>query len=405
MTNGRKEKEVVMVLEAETKAVVPIIESCAAAGLHVIAGSSKRYCCGFYCHGTRQRVIYPSPELKPDECIDEILGFLKRRRIDVLFPAGDLMTYLVAKRQDQFRRFTRMVLPPYEVFMHGRDKTLTLKAAARAGCPIPLTWYPQEQDLQQIAREASYPVLIKPAVGHGARGITFCRTADELISNYRRIETDYGQSFVQEYVPQTGMQYKVDVILDGSQNLLAGVVYAKLRYYPPTGGSSVLNKTEHRPDILESALKTLRQLKWVGFCDFDFITDPRDNVVKLMEINPRFPESYRATVAAGVDMTRILYRLAKGETVQPQLAYDKDRYVRFLFGDIMWFLTTRSNRWTARPSFFDFFRSDMMYQLVRANDFGPVMGYLLANLSLLWDKQAREFRLRFRNVQSPRPTS
>jgi len=46
-----------------------------------------------------------------------------------------------------------------------------------------------------------------------------------------------------------------------------------------------LNKTVHRPDILEFALKVLREMKWVGFCDFDFISDPRDEVVKLA-INP-----------------------------------------------------------------------------------------------------------------------
>ena len=377
---------------------MPIIESCAAAGLRVVVGSAKRYCSGFYCRCVRERVVYPDPKDQSAACAEFLLDLLERRRISVLFSVGDVMTNLVARHQDALRRFTRVLLPPYEVFVQGRSKIGTLKAAARGGCPIPMTWYPQDQPIEKIAAEAAYPVLIKPAVAAGARGITLCASADELLAKFGEVQFDHGESFVQEFVPQTGTQYKVDVILDREQRLLAGVVYSKLRYYPPTGGSSVLNRTEHRPDILESALKVLRELKWVGFCDFDFITDPRDNVVKLMEINPRFPESYRATVAAGLDMTRIMYRLAAGESPEPQLEYRDNQYLRFLFGDIMWFLTTTDNRWKARPSFLDFFRNDTIYQVVRSNDVGPVMGYLLENASILWDKEKREFRLRRRRA-------
>lgn len=389
-----KQQETVFVLEAHAKAAVPVIESCGRMGLYVLAGSSRRYNCGFYSHFTRDRVVYPSPKHEPEGCIGFIMNLLQRRRISVLFPVGDIMTDLVAKHQDEIRKFTRLVLPPYATFVQGRDKIPTLKAAERAGCPIPRTWYPETQALGEIARQVDYPVLIKPAIGVGARGITYCRAEKELVGEFPAVEASFGPCFVQEYVPQTGVQYKVDAIVDHRQNPLAAVVYAKLRYYPPTGGSSVLNRTEHRPDILESALKVLKELKWFGFCDFDFITDPRDKVVKLMEINPRYPESYRATVAAGLDMTRIMYQLAMGEDPSPQLSYAEGKYVRFLFGDIMWFLTSGQNRWKTRPSFFDFFRSDTIYQLERACDWGPVMGYILDNLTMLWDKEERQFKLR-----------
>ncbi len=190
------------------------------------------------------------------------------------------------------------------------------------------------------------------------------------------------------------MQYKVDAVMDQQQKLYAAVVYAKLRYYPPEGGSSVLNKTELRPDILNPAIEIMKKLKWVGICDFDFITDPCDGVVKLMEINPRFPESYQATVAGGVDMTKIIYQLAMGTRSKPQMEYKENQYNRFLFGDIMWFLKTKENRWAARPSFFEFFRKDTFYQLIRKNDLGPMMGYILQNLSMLWNKKERQFILR-----------
>ena len=343
----------VLILEVHAKASIPIIESCKAMGLYVIAGSFKKHCCGLYSRAVDQKIIYPSPIFNVTECKEYLLNFLRNNQVSVMFPVGGDMTYLIAANQEAFRKYTRFVLPDEEIFKAGYSKILTLKTARKAGCPIPRTWYPKEQNLNEIAGMiTNYPVLIKPDVGTGARGIKFCYNKKELLDNFPKIESEFGISFIQEFIPQTGVQYKVDAVMDFSQKLLSGVVYAKLRYYPPNGGSSVLNKTEYRPDILQQAVSVMKELKWVGFCDFDFITDPRDGVVKLMEINPRFPESYRATVIAGVDMTKIIYELAMGQTPQTQLEYKTGMYLRFLFGDIMWFLTTKENRFKVKPFFF-----------------------------------------------------
>lgn len=391
-----------MVLEAQAKASLPIIESCHQMGLRVIAAAPSKYCAGYYCKGVRQRFHYPSARTHPNHAVESILRYLRTHDIEVLFPVGDLITDLIARRQDDFRKCTRLVLPAYNVFVKGRSKIPTLQAAELARCPIPKTWYPSQRGLDEVARIAEYPVLIKPTIGVGARGLTYCENANSLLRAYAGVEKEYGECFVQEFVPQSGMQYKVDCILDRGQQPLAAVAYAKLRYYPPNGGSSVLNMSQHRPDIIENALKVLRQLNWYGFCDFDFITDPRDNVVKLMEINPRYPESYRATVAAGVDMTRIMYDLAMERSPQQQLDYLERRYNRFLIGDIMWFLKTNEDRFRVKPSFFDFFRQDTLYQILRKDNLGPILGYLLENASMLFDKEMREFRLRNKNTRNDR---
>jgi len=311
---------------------------------------------------------------------------------------GHFMTDFIARHQDELRRYTDLVLPPYEVFVKGLNKISTLQAAGWVGCPIPKSWYPKEMTIQDIAGEADFPVLIKPAVSVGARGITYCYSAEELVEKLPKVERHFGDCLVQEFVPQTGTQYKCAIIIDACQELLAGIVYAKLRYYPVNGGSSTLNKTVERSELMDFALKVAKELKWFGTCDFDFITDPRDNVIKLMEINPRFSDTYKMTAVAGQDMTKIIYQLAKGQKPVPQLQYQKDRYMRFLFGDAMWFLKAGGQRFKTKPSFFDFFRSDTSFLMTGTNDLGPMLGYVLENLSMLWDKQSREFRLRRHNV-------
>jgi len=348
-----------------------------------------------YCRGVKERLIYPHSINEPGKVLEVLLDYLKNNEISALFPAGGPMSELVVRNQSEFKKYTNLLLPCYESFKKGLDKILTLKTAKDVGCPIPETWYPEEEPIEEIAQKIKqYPVLIKPAVSSGSRGITFCDNSEKVISNYKKVSEQFGSSFVQEFIPSGGMQYKVDAVMDQQQRLYAGMVYAKLRYYPPMGGSSVLNKTELRPDILEPSVRIMKELKWIGICDFDYITDPRDGVVKLMEINPRFPESYRATVAGGVDMTKIIYKLAVGEKVEPQLDYEIDKYNRFLFGDIMWFLRTKENRWSVKPNFFDFFRRDTYYQLMRKSDFGPILGYLIENMAMFWDSKLRKERIR-----------
>jgi predicted ATP-grasp superfamily ATP-dependent carboligase len=385
----------ILVLEVHAKAALPVLESCKAMGLHVIAGSWKKHCCGIYSRAVSDKIIYPRPDVKPDQCIRFLLDYLQDNNVQMIFPVGDIMTDLIAKHQDRFREATNVLLPPYDIFTKGRNKVQTLKTAKEAGCPIPLTWYPDYIGLDQAMNEIEcYPVLIKPAVSAGARGITVCNDPADIRQHYPVVKEIYGECFIQDFVPQQGIQYKVDAVMDVDHNLLAGVVYEKLRYYPPEGGSSVLNKSVHRPDILDAAVRVMTQLKWVGLCDFDFIQDPRDGIIKLMEINPRFPESFRATVAAGVDMTKILYQLAMGQTPEKQLEYKAGQYNRFLLGDVMWFLKTKENRLKAKPSFFRFWGKDMYYQLIRKNDFGPIGGYILENMEMLWNKKLRQERLR-----------
>ena len=390
-----------MVLEAQAKASLPIIKSAREHGRRVIAAAPHRVCAGLLSRYASDYLVYPSAVDQPEACAGFLLEYLSGGHIDMLYPVGDVMTDLVAQHQDTIRRHTRLVLPQYEVFKAGRDKILTLQAAARAGADIPRTWYPHEQPLEDVAHEASYPCFIKPAISAGARGMTLVDGPEMLVERFPAVEAEYGRLFLQEFVPQHGMQYKVDAVMSPGGTLLAGVVYDKQRYYPSTGGSSVLNCTVHRPDILAMAERVMRELGWVGLCDFDFITDPRDGVVKLIEINPRFPESFRATFVAGVDMVEMLWQLAHDVEPEPVLTYKVGRYLRFLPGDVMWLLTS-GDRFRQLGSWLSFLSPKVTYQVLSLKDPGPFVGYLLENLGMLLDRKKR--RERFRLSQATRKT-
>lgn len=388
------------VFEAEAKAVLAAAETFARMGFRVVAGSSRRHCLGFYSRFVRERVFYPDEVRRPQECVEFLLRLARRRRFEMILPLGDVVTQLVCSRRDEFLKLARLVLVPYETFMIGRDKRRTMKAAARAGVPIPRTWYPDEQPMDEVQREVQYPVLVKPAISNGARGIRYAHNPAELRDQYEQVTREFGPSFVQELIPHQGMQYKTELLLHPDGTVLASFAYEKIRFYPPSGGSSTLNRSCRYPEMVEHSVRFAREIGWYGMCDFDYIRDVRDGRPKLMEINPRVTDTIQIAQWAGVDFFGTLYRVACGEKPAPTTDYRTGMEMRFLPGEILWFLTTKGPRFGIRPSFFRFFGANIRYLVTSWSDPGPTLGYLRDGFSAFLDPGKRKFLFRMPDRRS-----
>lgn len=386
-------KPQVLLIGAEENPALAIMESLARRGIAVHAASHSRLAVGFFSRYAYRRFLYPSPVLDESGFVDRIVDYLRRNEIPVTFVTGDYATFLICKHQDRLRPHTTLPLPDLPTFMKCRDKTATMKLAADLGVPTPRTFDPADSSIEKIAERVAYPVVLKPNVSDGARGISFPADRDELIRNHATTRERYGPCHVQEYIPQTGDQYKAELILDSAGVVQAWCVYHKIRYYPPSGGSSTLNRTVPRGDILDLAARFLRGIGWYGLGDCDFIEDPRDGVPKLMEVNPRFTRSIKIAQRAGVDFPYWLYRMTLGESIMPALDYRSDVYLRYLPADLMWFLRS-SNRFRTSPGFFTLFARDLHYEILSWTDPGPTLAYMLASVRDLLSRERRRHRLR-----------
>ena len=248
----------VFVMESSAKAALPFIESLAKAGIRVDVGCAKRINSGFFSRHCHQRHLYPCPRTDTKKFQKWLIDFLSSRSISVVIPVGHYGALATCQIQDEIRCHSRLLMPDFQTFLSAYAKIPTMHTAQRAGVPIPETWFPTEVPggieavLPEIMR---WPVLVKPSIGVGARGIVLCHTPAELRKRYSEITAAHGECFVQDFVPPGGMQYKVDVLCDQQQKVVAGIVYGKTRMYPPDGGSSVLNFSVHRPDLLESPMR------------------------------------------------------------------------------------------------------------------------------------------------------
>jgi predicted ATP-grasp superfamily ATP-dependent carboligase len=156
---------------------------------------------------------------------------------------------------------------------------------------------------------------------------------------------------IQEYIPQTDLQYECSIFVDEENEVKSAMVFEKNRWFPVHGGSSTLNTSVKDETIVENCSRLMRLINWRGCCDIDLIRDPRDGVAKVMEINPRISGSGKIVLLSGVNLALQMLQMARGEEVTAFHDYKEGVRLRCLYTDFLWFLKSK-DRFKAKPSWF-----------------------------------------------------
>jgi predicted ATP-grasp superfamily ATP-dependent carboligase len=185
-------------------------------------------------------------------------------------------------------------------------------------------------------------------------------------------------------IPPGGDAIGVSLFMDENGKTLASFTHRRLREYPVSGGPSTLRESYHHEEAEAYAEKLLKALKFHGIAMVEFKVDPRDNVPKLMEINPRFWGSLPLAIRAGVDFPYILFCWAMKRAFDMPVQKENVRLRNLLPGDLLYFLAKKGK---VERGFFDFTKtSDELFTL---DDPGPVLGRLLSPVAFLYDPQLR----------------
>ncbi len=381
----------VLLLGAEDTPALPVVWSLTKRNIPITVGSPRKISASGFSRYPVEKCVYPDPAAHTEDFVQWVLQKIQSGNFPVTMGCGEHITFLLSKNKNLFAPYTSIPVVDFETFLLCRNKALTMKTAVTCGVPIPATWFPEEDGIEKVAADAAYPAILKPCFSHGAIGISAVDTPDELISVYNNTRALYGPCIVQEFIPHDGKQYKAELLLDKTHKVKMWGSYAKLRFYPPTGGSSTLNQTVYRKDILDYSENILSHMKWWGMGDCDFIIDPRDGIAKLMEINPRITRTIRILVDAGLDFPYALYRLALGLELHESKHFATDIFLRYLPADIAWFIRSKK-RFRAEPSFFRFFAKNLHYEEWSWHDPLTGLGLWLLLLKDMIDPQQRKKR-------------
>ena len=380
----------VLVTDAQMRNSLAIIRSLGKAGLHVTAGDETRFSTGMFSKYCSDTIVYPKPK-NTEDFTNFMLKTIKENDYEVVFPVTDATVVPLVKEKKKLSKYTIIPFPDYNIFLKAMDKGLTIKAAIENNVPCPKTYFIEDMsDLDEIKDRLNYPVIIKPRIGFGSRGISLCRSKEDLIARYYQVFNEFGHSLIQEYIPK-GDEIGVYTLFNFDSEPRAVCVQRRIRSYPISGGPSTMRETIKHPKLIETAFRLLKAINWVGVAMVEFRVDSRDNIPKLMEINPRFWGSLQLSILSGTDIPYLLYKLVTEGDIKPVMDYKVGVKCRWtLPGDILWYLSS-PNKLKNLPEFLNFNVND---DIMSFNDPGPTLGFMLAAGHYMFDKDMWKFMIR-----------
>lgn len=378
----------VLLLAGHTIQALPVLESLKSSGHTVMVECETKDSYGYYSRYPDRKILKPSCGYDSPEYLDFVVRCIQENRIEVIIPLFDLSAEFVSRNREQLLRHTRLVMPPYEVFLEGYSKDRLMDLCRRHGFAHPKTMPVTMRNLAEAAAYTGFPALIKPDITTGGRGMTLVRSTAEIEAALPGIIGEYGSCTLQEFIPPGGRQFKAHHFRTAAGKLYGSAVVEKLRYYPESGGSSCCNRTIDAPELAKTTGEVLHALGWEGFADFDLIEDPRDGSIRIMEINPRFPASVKSAFKAGVDYATLYVNYCLGRPLQEYICRS-GVYLRYMAFDILWFLKSR-NRFKAKPSWFRFFGRNVFYQDGGLMDPLPALFGSWSGIRKLMDRDLRK---------------
>jgi D-aspartate ligase len=240
-----------------------------------------------------------------------------------LFPTSDRAVAAVARNHEELARSFRMTTIPWDSLRWAHDKRLTYQLANEAGVGAPRTVFPADRRELQ-AGKYEFPVIIKPAVKEEFNRFTAAKAwrvddRPSLLSRYDEAAMLVPPEtiMVQELIPGDGGCQLSFAALCSDGEPIASVVARRIRQFPSDfGRASTFVETVDEPDIVEDSCRVLAALGATGLVEVEFKRDPRDGVIKLLDINPRAWGWHTLGAKAGVDFPYLLWRLVHGQEVE-----------------------------------------------------------------------------------------
>jgi biotin carboxylase len=254
--------------------------------------------------------------------IQAILEVCEKENINTIFPSFDPHVYVFSKNKERFqKRGVLIPVPDYETVIIPLDKYRTVKAAEAVGFPCPKTYLPEsELEVRKIALQLGFPIVIKPRFTAGSRGTMVVNDMSELWNQIRPVIENQGMPLLQEYIPGN-QQENVHLVLDKSGE--TKLLYQKKFHRQFCYGTFTVYRESIPPTPYGLlAGRFLRDMGWWGAGLVELKLDERDQIPKLMEVNPRFGSGILDALAAGMNPPGLCLRVACGEGAGIELAKD-----------------------------------------------------------------------------------
>ena len=290
------------------------VRALARRGVRVVAISTGR---GVPSEFTRycEKIIHP-PLMDDADAILEPLETL-RSRLDgpaVVFPSSDLHLPTLAAHRSSLEPYYRFPLPDAGVLSTVLDKSRFYRFAIDNGLPVGRVEFVNDSvDLRTVARDISYPCLLKPSIATPAwrrQGLKILpiRNADELLSIYASVRAYHDEFVLQEIVPgpDSALHFSLTYLTaDGTS--LAMFTGRKIRQWVPRYGISSMALSEWNEEVSDLSSRVLSALRYQGYGSVEFKRDPRDGRLLMTEVTARTWYPHALSERCGINLPYLAY--------------------------------------------------------------------------------------------------
>ena len=390
--NHTSGKQHILLLD-QSRQSLPFLKALKKAGHSVTIVCNSVLSEGYFSIYPNKRLLWPSYIKDKNKFEEKLLDYISTHKIDIVIAVGDVSADIVARNRDEILKYSKVTVPRLEVFSLAADKGNTMMFCMENNIPCPKTFLFDQGNKREIVHQIQYPVIVKPRRGNGAIGVIKFNNADEVLNHFDRMHQSFGDLIIQEYIPHHECaQFCAEAFLDNESNLKICVVVSKPRYYPIAGGTGTTYITVDRPDIVSTTKNLLEKMKWIGAADVDLIVDTRDNIAKVVEINPRVAACIKVAFSAGINFADNHVRLANHLPIQNVKHYKLGVYLRNFVMETLWFISaTKEMKANSFPKFFTF--KNVVEETFSWSDPFTMLGYILGLLRKYSDMEKLKKKL------------
>jgi len=316
----------------------------------IIAVDADQYASGLYLN---QIIPYVIPFAREKNYISTLLDICKKEKVDAILPCYEMETIKISAHRHLFeQQGVKLLLSPHQTLMASCDKLQTAQQAVKANIPCPQTHLIETAtDINNF--NFTFPVVLKPTIGSGARGIVYPKNKQELLESFQTLTKDYGKMIVQELIPGgDGTVYVCALLYDNQHQLKASFVSRSLKAMYKTGGPCIVGEPVKNETIRQLGIKLLNSFgNFTGPAAIEFKMDPRDNTPKLMEINPRLWGYSHLAFGSGINFHKMTAQLTLREDIPEAHDYDTNKILVRSHDDQIYNKEEALNRLTKINSF------------------------------------------------------
>jgi predicted ATP-grasp superfamily ATP-dependent carboligase len=343
--NGSAPRGKILLLDGRALSTLSFTRTFGSNGHTVHIGESFKYNLSSFSKYSDGRKVYPSPKDHKREFKRCILDMIDKEDYDYVIPFRDSTTNIISSMKEYIPNSTNLILSDFHKIEMMSNKKKCMKFSEKMGIPIPTTYYPLEEGIDDISHKADFPVLVKPVESAGARGIVRVEKPSDLAEEYHSVKRKNGAAIIQEFIDHSGGHFSLGTVFDQNSDPKAIHLYEELVQYPDSGGPAIEAISIDIEPWVHDFLTLLEELNWVGPAHMDILFDPDDQKYKLLEVNPRIWMSIGLGIESGVDFPSIMRGIMDGEELEIVDTYNTNtRYRWVLPNQLLWAMSGTSKR-------------------------------------------------------------